>query len=123
MATFPELEPNQRSYTMGRLPITVQEGWAGGAVRFRHGTTLAGHQLKLSYQHLTATQAALLRTHYRTQLGGYAPFALPSLVWAGQSSPTNLVPAVRQWRYASAPEETHLSGALVNVSVTLESVF
>lgn len=122
MATFPALEPNSRTYSLGQFPVTVQAGWHGGAVRFRHGSTAAGHSLGLGYEKLTAANASLIRAHYRGQLGGYVPFSLSSAVWTGHSSTTNLVPSSTLWRYAGPPEETHYSGGLVDINLTLESV-
>jgi len=120
MATFPALAPAGRRYSMGLYPMTIQSSEAG-AMRFLHGTVNSGHTLELSYQHLTETEAALIRTHYRTQEGGHRPFALSAQAWAGHTSQTDLVPVTTLWRYASPPDETHRSAGYVNLTVSLIS--
>lgn len=122
MATFPSLEPDTRSYDFGRYPVTTQPGWAGGMVRFRHGTTPANHRLRLGFVNLSAAEAKLLRDHYRGQRGGFFSFGLSATVWQGHSSQTDLVPSTTSWRYAAQPEETHHSGSLVDVTIELEAV-
>jgi hypothetical protein len=122
MAAFPALEPSTRTYSLGQFPVTVQAGWHGGAVRFRHGSIASGHTLELGYEMLTAADASLIRAHYREQRSGYVPFSLSSAVWTGHSSTTNLVPATTLWRYSGPPEETHYSGGLIDIQLTLESV-
>lgn len=122
MATFPSLEPDTRSYDFGRYPVTTQPGWAGGMVRFRHGTTPANHRLRLGFVNLSAAEAKLLRDHYRGQRGGFFSFGLSATVWQGHSSQTDLVPSTTFWRYAAQPEETHKSGSLVDVTMELEAV-
>ena len=121
MATFPALRPSARRYSMGVFPVT-QERLAAGDIRFLHGGTASGHTLELAFTWLTATEAALLRDHYRTQQGGQLPFSLSTEAWAGHTSQTDLVPASTLWIYANPPEETHHSGSLFDVSVQLESV-
>lgn len=122
MATFPALRPAARRYSMGRFPITEERGYGGGSVRFLHGTTSSGHSLTLEYQSITQAEAKLLRDHYRGQQGGFLPFALSADAWAGHSSMTDLVPTTTKWTYASAPDEQHRDGGLVDVSLQLVSV-
>lgn len=122
MADFPALEPKTRRYTFGDYPITEEASFAGGVVRFRHGTTASGHVLTLGYEHLSATEAKLLRDHYRTQQGGYLAFSLSAEAWAGHTTATDLVPTTTLWRYSKPPEETHKNGGLVDVTVELVSV-
>lgn len=122
MATFPSLEPTSRSYDLGSYPVSTQPGWAGGVVRFRHGTNPAGHRLQLGFDALTAAEAKLIRDHYRTQLGGMLSFSLSTTAWAGHASMTDIVSGSTRWRYASPPEETHRSGSLIDVAVELEAM-
>lgn len=122
MATFPALEPLTRSYDFGQYPVSDRPAFAGGPVRFRHGTVSSGHGLLLGYSNLTATEAKLIRDHYRDQQGGFLPFDLSPEAWAGHSSMTDLVPSTTQWRYAEAPQETHKDGGLMDVTVSLVSV-
>ena len=122
MATFPALEPATRRYSMGNFPITEEKGFGGGSVRFKHGATAYSHNLELGFTALTQAEAKLLRDHYRTQQGGYIAFPLSTQAWAGHTSFTDLVPSTTQWRYASQPQEDHLSAGYVNVQITLVSV-
>lgn len=122
MANFPALEPTARSYDLGSYPITVQPGWAGGSVRFRHGTNPAGHRLTLGFDRLSAADAKLIRDHYRGQLGGMLSFGLSSAVWSGHATLTDVVSSATRWRYASPPEETHHSGSLIDVAVELQAM-
>lgn len=122
MATFPALEPATRRYSMGTFPITEERGFGGGSVRFKHGATAYGHNLELGFTALTQAEAKLLRDHYREQQGGYIAFPLSAEAWAGHASFTDLVPTSTHWRYASQPQEDHLSGGYVNVQITLASV-
>jgi hypothetical protein len=111
MAYFPSLAPNQRSYDLGRHPVITQPGWAGGAVRFRTGPTRTGATLSLTFLNLTEIQAALIRSHYDTQGSGAVPFQLGSVTL---SDP-------RYWVYVEPPQESHRSGAMIDVTVKLES--
>lgn len=119
---FPALEPATRSWSMGSYPITLQAAWGIQPLAFRHGLAAAGHTLSLGFQLLTATEAALIRTHYHGQRAALLPFGLPEAVWRGHTSPTGPVPGTTQWRYAQEPGESHRSAGLVDVSVELVSV-
>ena len=121
MATFPELEPAARSYDLGAFPLTEQPSLSAGTVRFRHGTTATNFSLELEYVYLSDAEAALIRTHYQIQAGSYRSFMLPSIIWKGHSFSGNVFPVGARWRYADTPEETHLSGGLVNLTVSLVS--
>lgn len=122
MATFPALEPATRRYSMGIFPTTEERGFGGGSIRFKHGTTAYSHNLELGFAALTQAQSKLLRDHYREQQGGYIAFPLSAEAWAGHTSFTDLVPTSTHWRYASQPQEEHLTGGYVNVQLTLISV-
>jgi hypothetical protein len=67
-------------------------------------------------------EAQALRDHYRGQDGGTRSFMLPNAIWAGHSSPANIVPLGTTWVYAAQTEEVHLSGLLFNGSVQLLQV-
>jgi hypothetical protein len=121
MAQFPELEPATRSYDFGLFPLTEEPSISAGIVRFRHGTTATNHQLTLSYEYLTDAEATLIRSHFHEQGGGYRSFLLPPIIWRGHSFTGNVVPPNTRWRYIEAPEEEHLKGGYVNVTVTLGS--
>jgi hypothetical protein len=121
MAIFPELEPAARSYDLGAFPLTEQASLSAGTVRFRHGTTASNYSLELEYVYLSDAEAAQIRTHYQTQAGSYRSFLLPSIIWKGHTFGGNVFPVGTRWRYADTPEETHFSGGLVNLTVSLVS--
>jgi hypothetical protein len=121
MATFPELEPATRSYDLGAFPLTEQASLSAGTVRFRHGTAATKFSLQLEYEYLSDGEATEIRTHYQGQGGSYRSFLLPPIIWKGHTFSGNVFPVGTRWRYADAPEETHLSGGLVNLTVSLVS--
>jgi hypothetical protein len=123
MASFPALAPATRRYTLGSYPVTVPSAFPGGGPRFRHGQINVGHQLELGFTHLTQAETRLIRDHYRAQQGGFLPFALSAEAWAGHASSTDVVASGLQWKYLGQPEETQKSGGLVDVSLTLISVY
>jgi hypothetical protein len=121
MATFPSLEPATRAYDLGSFPITEEASPSAGVVRFRHGTLATNFALQLGYVYLTDAQATQIRNHYQGQNGSYRSFLLPAIIWQGHTSVSNVFPAGTLWRYADPPEETHQSGGLVDVTITLVS--
>ena len=121
MATFPALEPATRSYRQGRYPVSLQPLFAADSVRFSHGPRPFGYVLTLGYQYLTAAEAKLIRDHWRAQAGGFEPFMLSPEAMAGHGSYA-LVPSTKRWRYLGPPQEQHLTGSLVNLTVELETV-
>jgi hypothetical protein len=122
MASFPSIRPAARKYGVGMFPITAQTGFGGGNVRFRHGSDRRGVTLELEYVFITDAEAQLLRDHYRGQDGSHRSFLLPAIIWAGQSSPGNILATNTPWKYASELEEQHRSGGLFDVTVKLVSV-
>ena len=121
MATFPALEPATRSYRLGVYPVTTQAAWASEPVRFRHGRRSHSLQLTLGYSLLTAAEAALIRTHWRTQAGGVEPFLLSIEAMLGHGA-ADIVPDGTLWRYVSPPQESHRSGGLIDLAVELQTV-
>jgi hypothetical protein len=121
MAIFPAIEPASRSYDLGAFPLTEQPSLSAGVVRFRHGTTATDYRLQLGYVYLSDAEATEIRTHFQGQGGTYRPFQLPSVIWKGHSFSGNVFPVGTRWRYADAPEETHQSGGLVDMTVSLVS--
>lgn len=121
MATFPELEPNTRSYDFGVFSLTEEPSLSAGIVRFRHSTAPQNYQLTLGYNAITDAQATLIRNHYQSQAGGYREFALPPIIWKGHTFSGNIAPYTMQWRYSDTPEEEHLDIGRINVTVALVS--
>lgn len=121
MATFPELEPNARSYDFGLLPLTEESSVSAGSVRFRHSTKLQNYRLTISYTAITDAQAALIRSHYQGQTGSFRGFVLPPIIWKGHNFSGDVVPYTQLWRYVETPQEEHLSIGRINVAVNLIS--
>lgn len=119
VAQYPSLVPARRSYDVGNYAVTRQENLGGGAIKFLHSDYSHGLGMTLEYEYLTQVEMIRIRDHYRSQDGSMVPFLLPDEIWAGHSSVVNIVPAGTRWRYQEPPEEQHLRGGLVNVSVAL----
>jgi hypothetical protein len=117
MPDFPNLEPIDRSFSFGEYPLSMQGAWGVSDIAFRHGLPPVGHQLTLTYQEISSSKAALIRSHHADQRGGLLPFDLSLAVFHGNPSPP-----LGPWKYSKPPEETHLDGGLVNVVVNLEAV-
>jgi hypothetical protein len=116
MADFPDLEPAARSFTLGEYPLSLQKAWGLNAIPMRHGPAPAACQLTLTYEQISSSQATLIRNHYANQRGELLPFALSIAVFDGNSNPPR-----GPWKYSSPPQETHLDGGLVDVTVQLIS--
>jgi hypothetical protein len=112
MAVFPPYQPNERAYDLGAHPVVTQEGWAGGAMRFRTGGIRVGILLRLTFRRLVAAAATQIADHYATQFSSGEPFQLTDATLSDS----------RYWVYEDTPAETHLSGGLVDMTVTLRSV-
>lgn len=112
MAVFPPYEPDERAYDLGAHPVVTQQDWAGGAMRFRTGTVRTGAVLRLTFRRLVAAAATQIADHYATQLSNGEPFQLTDATLSDS----------RFWIYEDPPAETHFSGGLVDMTVTLRSV-
>ena len=112
MAIFPPYEPDERSYGLGAHPVVTQRGWAGGAMRFRTGSVRVGAPLRLTFRRLVEAAAKDIRDHYAGQLSSGQSFQLTD---------STLLDS-RYWVYVAPPAETHSSGGLVDMVVSLRSV-
>jgi hypothetical protein len=121
MADFPALEPLTRSYDPGVYPVTESPAFGAMPIRFLHGTTTQQRTLSITYGYLTNAEAVSLRDHYVGQQGSLVSFLLPSIIWQGHTSITDIAPTGTLWRYDGLPEEEQLSGGLFNVSIKLRS--
>lgn len=121
MASFPALQPSSRAYNFGTFALTEVPSRNAGTVRFRHSTTPCNYELTLEYVALSNTDSVLLRTHFASQGGGYRSFPLPPIIWKGHTFSGNVMPVGLLWRYASAPEETHLPRGRTNITIELVS--
>jgi hypothetical protein len=122
MATFPSLVPSTRRYSMGLFPSTSEPTLGNDPIVFAHGADRYGIRLRLTYDILSQADAQLLRSHYRGQQGSTDPFLLPSVIWSGHSSPSNIAPTSTLWVWDSEPPEGHRSGLLFDVAVDLLSL-
>lgn len=106
---------------MGLFPSTTEET-SSDAVLFSYSSNRYGIRLTLIYDLLSQSDAQLLRSHYRGQQGATDPFLLPSVIWSGHSSPSNIAPTSTLWLWNSEPPEDHRSGLLFDVPVSLISL-
>jgi hypothetical protein len=122
MSSFPAIEPFQRRFSLGALPVAQLQTSTGVSIRFRIGTDATAFSLQLDYIHLSAAEAKQIRDHYNAKQGSLIFFLLPSIIWSGHGSNSLVAPFGTEWRYAAPPEETQRKGGLVNVSVQLASI-
>ena len=118
MASFPDLEPLTRRYSLGAYPLSVID-YQNCNVRFLHATNQVDFTMELGFTNLSATDAALIRTHYAGQNGDFTPFDLSFSAMNGHTQA--LFPSTTMWRYADPPAETQLDNGLVDVTVKLVS--
>jgi hypothetical protein len=121
MASFPSIEPLERSYDLGSHAISAAAFSNGDETRFLHGSLAFGVPLTLAFRALSITKARQISAHWDGQ-GTARPFLIPAHLWRTHSSTTDVVPAGFVWRYAGPPEETPASGGLFDVSVQLLAV-
>lgn len=122
VADFPSLAPTARTWTPGAPPLSRFNALNGKEVRVLHGTVFINTSLGLSFENLTETDATLITDHYELARGFYELFSLPSEVYAGLSTYTNILPPTTNWRYAAAPAVTYPAPGIVSVSVELVAV-
>lgn len=122
MATFPSLEPDNRSFDLGGYSLSTTSSISGTTVRFVHGDEITGHDLTLAFLDRSDDDLAAIREHYRGQDGGHVSFQLPAIIWQGHSTDSDVVPITGRWIYAGPPEETHKDGGIHDVAVALRYV-
>jgi hypothetical protein len=122
VAIFPALEPSTRTYDLGDFSMSRAAGFGGGEVRFMHaGADPIGHDASLGYELISGAELTLIRDHYRGQDGSHLSFQLPAIIWQGHPV-GGILPTFGRWRYAGPPDETHRSGDLYDVTVSLRYV-
>jgi hypothetical protein len=121
MATFPSIEPLERSYDLGSHPIATATFNNGDETRFLHGSLTVDVPVQLRFVAIGLTNARQISDHFASH-GTVRPFTIPAHLWRMHSSQTDVVPAGTFWRYSGPPEETPRGGGLFDVSVSLLSV-
>ena len=122
MATFPNLRPAGRSWTMGDWAQRQNVSLDGSDYRMRYGDQPTGDSLSLTFPNLRESAVIQLVDHYRGQFGSHLPFALSAGVIAGMSSDF-ITPAGQSWRYASAPSVRWVRPGVANVTLSLITSF
>jgi hypothetical protein len=122
MATFPAIEPSDRSFDLGDFPTTTAASFNGDEVRFNHGEDAVDHDLSLVFTGRSDSVLEQIREHYRGQSGGHVSFRLPPIIWQGHSTDSDIVPITGRWKYIGPPEENHRKGGLHDVVVRLQYV-
>lgn len=120
MTTFPAIEPATRDISFGDYPQQTFAGVSGVNVRFLQGTNRISQTLSLSWQNLTETDMYSILDHYLGQNGTMLPFDLPSVIWAGFTTPP--IGTEYEWRYEAQPDIELAAPRSYNVSVQLVSV-
>ena len=121
MAEYPAITPDQRSYSIGRIPYAEHVGASGIAYLSRIGTLAVGQTLELPYDNRPAAELAQVVEHHETQHG--EPFTLPAAIWCGHTGGADIADVTLRWVYASAPEpEPAGSGRFYRLTVSLLAV-
>ena len=126
MATFPPLTPSTRTYSPGAFPHTTHRVYNGSEARVRHSNTVLGVRLRLFFPAITTDQLRTVIEHYSGQQGRFLPFAIPTTLLSGTTTPSTFTPTGHQWRYAAKPSVNDISivGGTNrhNLTIELESV-
>lgn len=117
MITFPSLEPDNISYSLGAMNVSEEPTVNSGPIRFRHSLKVSGHSLQLQFASRRESDVELIRQHYSDNDGSHRYFDLPVIVWGGAV----VVAGDSVYRYESPPEEEHL-GVFFNVTVALRVI-
>jgi len=121
MAQFPAITPNERSYTLGRIPTAEHIGASGVVYLSRVGTLAVGQTLELPYDKRPAAEIVQIVDHFEGQHG--EPFTLPAAIWCGHTGGDAIADVSLQWIYTAAPEpEPAGSARLFNLTVSLQAV-
>lgn len=121
MAEYPAITPDQRSYSLGRIPYAEHVGASGVAYLSRIGTLAVGQTLDLPYDYRPAAELAQIVEHHETQHG--EPFTLPAAIWCGHTGGADIAEVTLRWVYVSAPEpEPAGSGRFYRLTVSLLAV-
>jgi hypothetical protein len=122
MATFPAIEPSDRSFDFGAFPTSATSSLNGDEVRFNHGEEEVEHDLSISFLRRSDFVLEQIREHYRGQGNGHVSFRLSAIIWQGHSTDSDIVPITGRWKYAAPPDERHGKGGLHDVVVRLQYV-
>ena len=108
MAEYPAITPDQRSYSLGRIPSAEHVGASGVAYLSSIGTLAVGQTLELPYDNRPAAELAQIVEHHETQHG--EPFTLPAAIWCGHTGGADIADVTLRWVYVSAPEPEPAGG-------------
>ena len=121
MAEFPAITPDQRSYSLGRIPYAELVGASGIAYLSRMGTFAIGQTLELPYDNRPAAELSQIVDHHENQHGD--PFTLPAAIWCGHAGGDAIADVSLRWIYTAAPEpEPAGSGRFYRLTVSLQAV-
>jgi hypothetical protein len=121
MAEFPAITPDQRSYSLGRIPTAEHVGASGIAYLSQVGTLAVGQTLELPYANRPAAELSQIVDHHENQHGD--PFTLPAAIWCGHPAGDAIADVSLRWIYTAAPEpEPAGSGRFYRLTVSLQAV-
>ena len=119
MATFPAIEPNRTSLTMGEYPSSSWESVSRTATLFDHGANEYGIAIEIEFLDLSESSASLIRSHHAAQSGGLKSFSLSPAASSGL--PDVLSYDSAEWTYLGEVQETHKRGGLIDVLIRLRA--
>lgn len=121
MAEYPAITPDQRSYSLGRIPTAEHVGASGITYLSQVGTLAVGQTLELPYDNRPAAELSQIVDHHENQHG--EPFTLPVAIWCGHIGGADIEDVTLRWIYGAAPEpEPAGSGRFYRLTVSLLAV-
>lgn len=129
-ATFPQMVPTTRSFTMGDYPSTTYRSLSGAIFKRSFGNVQTGYKIELSFKNIGDTfelkassgSALQIIQHYNATDGTFDSFSLPDIVFAGMGDQLEneiQAPANIKWRYANPPRVQSVKAGISTVTVSL----
>jgi hypothetical protein len=115
MATFPSLNPSQRTYIPGVFASTQTQTLDGDETSVRHSNTLVGGQLRMTFSPITEAELFSIVSHFAFH-GTFETFDLSSTTL---NAITITIPTGYLWRYMSSPQ-CNKSATSIEASIELE---
>jgi hypothetical protein len=122
ITAFPALSPTARAWTPGVQPVTNFTSMSGYEVRVMLGADPIGTTLELAFENLQEARIKQITDHFTLAKGVYEVFSLPSAVFAGMGTFSQVTPSGQFWRYAAAPVIEWIGPGVGSVSVQLVAV-
>jgi hypothetical protein len=115
MAAFPSLEPQGRTYGLGKITTIVSDIIVNKVGNFR-----AGHTVSLAFTYRRESDCHLVLSHYAAHQTSIE-FTTPATIWKMQIDQYEIAPGRFQWRWNKPPTFTPLGAGLFDIAVELVS--